>query len=546
MTAQLLNPATTSYTISGIGPYTIDHAYDDEADITIIAIGNDGTVTVVPASDYTISPTAPAVAGDVTLSVGAASQHNGKTMMIERVTSLEQGWAGTTAREDGLEAQLDRMTFAIQESQRDARQGLRVYGQGQDPLYPRDGSTIVWDASAGAWVNGPSLETLANTQAIFEAVTLSETQAVNAAAAAEASALAAAAVGGDFSNAGRNLVRNAELKGSLAGLNWGGNVAFSGGTIFGQTALEIRDLSPATWVTADHVLDAIDLDIHSWLRGKTVTMACFGHAAPGVTLVLKGAVRDATLHHTDLATSDPFDQAGPGLRKVTFTVPTDPAAARYLALRIQGSGVAPGTPSIAGQIAMPMVYVGSYVQDVQGRTLTDGANTLYGPQTFAGGGHDEAHPILGALHLWADSQAQLRMKNGAPSGDLDGALLYHMANILGVVSGNGAGANTGAIVEAGRSGSTVYVKFAGGIAICARRFGNNASGTEIWNLPFPFSDTERMVCAATYSSLGSARTVAMQPTSLTTVEVFVRDSAGAPQSARASGVCIGFWSEEFI
>ena len=61
--------------------------------------------------------------------------------------------------------------------------------------------------------------------------------------------------------------------------------------------------------------------------------------------------------------------------------------------------------------------------DITPRFLTDGADTTFGNLTFQGGGWNTAHPVLGTYHLWVDATGDLRIKNGAPTLDLDGTIV---------------------------------------------------------------------------------------------------------------------------
>ncbi|MCB1348991.1 MAG: hypothetical protein KDK11_10225, partial [Maritimibacter sp.] len=183
MTAELLNPATTTYTIDGVGPYTIDHGYGDITDFWVVARAEDGTLTtLVAGDDFTIAPEGPAASGAVTLEAATATLHDGAALHIRRATALEQGWSGQGARERGLEAALDRMTLAIQEAQRDAALSVRTFDIPTAPIAPEDGKGIYWDATLGRFVAGLALEDVEAAAGHAAAAAASET----AAAASEA------------------------------------------------------------------------------------------------------------------------------------------------------------------------------------------------------------------------------------------------------------------------------------------------------------------------------------------------------------------------
>lgn len=51
------------------------------------------------------------------------------------------------------------------------------------------------------------------------------------------------------------------------------------------------------------------------------------------------------------------------------------------------------------------------------------AGTVEDIQTLATGAWDDGHLIMGNYHLWIDATGKLRMKNGAPTGDLEGVVV---------------------------------------------------------------------------------------------------------------------------
>ena len=230
---------------------------------------------------------------------------------------------------------------------------------------------------------------------------------------------------GDFSGQGVNLIKNAEISTDLGDLNWGSRATPSGNTIYGINSVQIRDTSAVTSISNDLLLSYIDLEAQPWLRGKTVTMACFGFAASGVNMSLRGVIREFDGSNIQYATGIAFDET-PGLRRISFNIPadtsggTDPNRARYVVFRILCSGVTAATPSIGGEIAMPMLFLGNDLQDMEPRPLSDGANTIYGNHTFYGGDWNSAHIVLGVNHLWVDSTGALRIKSSAPTSDTDG------------------------------------------------------------------------------------------------------------------------------
>lgn len=227
----------------------------------------------------------------------------------------------------------------------------------------------------------------------------------------------------NFSAQGGNLVRNAEIVNGLGGLDWGSFAVPSGNTLFGYKSLSIQNSGPATSVTADHLMSYIDLNVHSWLRGKTITMMCFGVAESGVAMSIRGIVRTAGGSNLQYATSETFPTGAAEIRVISFNIPTVVADARYIVFRISASGVTSGTPSKAGEIALPMVYLGNRINDIAPRIVTDGSNTFYGDQTVYGGAWNSGHIVLGSHHIWVDSAGKLRIKSSAPVSDTDGTVV---------------------------------------------------------------------------------------------------------------------------
>jgi hypothetical protein len=226
-----------------------------------------------------------------------------------------------------------------------------------------------------------------------------------------------------FSGQGGNMLRNAGFENGLGGLNWGSYVEPSGSTLMGFKSLTVRNTGAATSITVDHIMNYIDLDQHSWMRGKTITMVCFGQAETGVNMSIRGIVRTAAASSLQYATSEPFPDDATGIQRISFNIPEDPALSKYIVFRIYASGVTSGSPSVAGEIAAPLVYLGNDLIDMTPKLATDGANTFYGTQTIHGGGFDEAHLALGSHHLWVDASGVLRIKDGVPSSDTDGTVV---------------------------------------------------------------------------------------------------------------------------
>jgi hypothetical protein len=178
MTVEVFTPAST-YTVSGVGPYAIGHPYLTSAIVVYVTVN--GQEMALSSGDVTVTPGSATVSGSLFLSPAAATTHAGRVLRIERDTAVEQGWVGVQGeREKGLETQLDRLTYGIQELDAIAARTLRV----RDPIaafVPVAGRQLLFDGTA--IVPGSSLAEV-NSVPVY------------AAAAAASSAAAIAAVGG--------------------------------------------------------------------------------------------------------------------------------------------------------------------------------------------------------------------------------------------------------------------------------------------------------------------------------------------------------------
>lgn len=138
-------PGAPSYTISGTGPYNIGHSYGAAADIgCVVSDPVLGTRIELDPADFSVAPAGPADDGDVTLTSAAATTHDGLTLTIVRSADVEQGWEGQNSREDGLEAQLDALTRALQDRARELGSSLRA-DQSLKPFVPVEGYFVSFD-----------------------------------------------------------------------------------------------------------------------------------------------------------------------------------------------------------------------------------------------------------------------------------------------------------------------------------------------------------------------------------------------------------------
>lgn len=136
------------YTVQGIGPYEIPHPYASGAVQVSIVI--DDAPVPLPGADYSVTPETSAERGDVYLSSAAAALHAGRALWIDRATPAVQIWAARTGeREVGLEAQLDRLTMAVQEIRGQLSGTARVRGD-VAPFVPGEGRALIWDGAGFA------------------------------------------------------------------------------------------------------------------------------------------------------------------------------------------------------------------------------------------------------------------------------------------------------------------------------------------------------------------------------------------------------------
>jgi len=166
MTVETLTKAPP-YTISGIGPYEIPHPYGSGAIHAYVLI--DGVPEELSSDLFTVSPESSLIQGDLYLTAAAASDNDGLTLWIERVTLHEQGWAARTgAREAGMENQLDQGTLAAQEDRALLEATLRGR-RAMEAFDPEAGHVPVVREDGLGWENGPSVDDILAVQAYAQA-----------------------------------------------------------------------------------------------------------------------------------------------------------------------------------------------------------------------------------------------------------------------------------------------------------------------------------------------------------------------------------------
>ena len=169
---------TPEYTISGTGPYSITHPYAVGAIRAYVQLST-GRLQL-NGTEFSVSPEASDVAGNVTLSPTVAATYAGLPLIIDRMTPDEQGWLAVLGeREAGLAAQLDRMVQATQELRARGAGALRVRGE-LEPFDWAEGTVPIIES--GKPKSGPTATAIAAAQ----------TRATEAAASAAAAAASAA------------------------------------------------------------------------------------------------------------------------------------------------------------------------------------------------------------------------------------------------------------------------------------------------------------------------------------------------------------------
>ena len=169
MTREAFTPSP-SYPINDVGPFQVMHPYKSGS--LTVAVVLDGDRVELADTEYTVSPEQSTSTGEVTLTTQAATDYEGGTLYIQRATEIEQGWVGQSARENGLEGQLDWLGEAIQDLSFQMRKTLRT-DTVLPPMVPKAGQTIVMD-DQGRFVPGPSTEAIADAGANAAAAAASE------------------------------------------------------------------------------------------------------------------------------------------------------------------------------------------------------------------------------------------------------------------------------------------------------------------------------------------------------------------------------------
>lgn len=292
-----------SYTVAGTGPYAVQNPYG-VGDLVVAAISADGVRTVLSdPADYSVTPTSSATTGDVYLTSGAAATHAGSDLYIARLTDAEQGWLGQTAREKGLEAQLDLMTRATQELQAGLAKAARSDAP-LSPLVPVEGATLIWES--GNLVAGPTVAEMSGVQAAADAAAAAASAATASAAAAAADLSADAAATSELAADASALAAaaaQAAVEGAVATID---AIPVKRGLAFGYAAPDLPDDFVSVNAASMPILLGADLTF-SWTGSiatgkppkKVLTeIVCvtaeLGHAIGDVIEIAPGSGHDAT------------------------------------------------------------------------------------------------------------------------------------------------------------------------------------------------------------------------------------------------------------
>lgn len=180
MTREAFSPSP-SYPISGTGPYQITHPYKEGT--LVVAAVLDGSRVELLESEYSISPVDSLSTGEISLTSQAASDYEAGALYIRRATEVEQGWLGQSAREKGLEAQLDWLAEAVQDLTVDAKRAVRLDAP-LAPVTPKVGHVLFWTEDE-QFEPGPSVGDIANAESNAQLASMAAGQSVDAASEAK-------------------------------------------------------------------------------------------------------------------------------------------------------------------------------------------------------------------------------------------------------------------------------------------------------------------------------------------------------------------------
>ncbi|MEO1637782.1 MAG: glycosyl hydrolase family 28-related protein [Pseudomonadota bacterium] len=174
------------YTVSGVGPYAVNHEYNDGALTLFVEL--DSVLTLLSSAEFTADPVSTEDSGNVFLTTAAAAAYDGGKLFITRDTDVEQGWVGLRGnREKSLERQIDVHARAIQDLQTAIARTLRVGPNLNATTFiaasatERAQTTLMWSDDGSTIVAGPDA---AQIQSAEEQAALAALSAVDAQSAA--------------------------------------------------------------------------------------------------------------------------------------------------------------------------------------------------------------------------------------------------------------------------------------------------------------------------------------------------------------------------
>ena len=156
-----------NYDVDGTGPYSIPHEYTAGAIKPVIEVADGDPIELIDG-DFTVDPVSGDM-GNLFLSAAIAADQAGGRLYIYRETEVQQGWVGqNSAREKGLERQLDLTAQGTQDALDAAGRSLRVPRGKIAPLAMSDGRVPIWNEEKGGFDNGPSADEVTAAQAYAE------------------------------------------------------------------------------------------------------------------------------------------------------------------------------------------------------------------------------------------------------------------------------------------------------------------------------------------------------------------------------------------
>ncbi|SEN59979.1 glycosyl hydrolase family 28-related protein [Palleronia pelagia] len=170
MTVDVFTAPPSYPDIQSAGPYPVTFEFAAAADIVARVTDLAGLEQTLAPTSYTILPQGPAESGALTLTAEAFAEHQGKRLDILRATSVQQGWVGTSARERGLERQLDRLAMAAQDNSERTRlvpQLAAPPADGQRRTLPEPEINRILVGTERGWENGPSVLVLSEADTII-------------------------------------------------------------------------------------------------------------------------------------------------------------------------------------------------------------------------------------------------------------------------------------------------------------------------------------------------------------------------------------------